>query len=286
MTPHRGGEDVVVLGATGMLGTALRHEFPAAARFSRDDLDIRDGRALSSVIRPGVALVVNAAADTRVDLAETSEEHWATNAEAPGRLGELCKSSGALLVHLSTDYVFNGRSSVPYREEDPVDPVNAYGAGKLEGERRVFASGARALIVRTSWVFGLCGSNFVDTILNLAAEGRRELRVVDDQHGRATYARDLARAIRLLVEKDATGIVHFANAGPLTWFSLAREAVLLAGLTCPVVPCSSSEFPRPARRPAFSVLDTSRYEKITGEPAPLLPAALKRYIAERVAPPC
>jgi dTDP-4-dehydrorhamnose reductase len=273
----------VILGASGMLGNALKAEFPLSEAYSREEADLHERGDLERLIQPGVALVLNAAADTRVDLAETSQEHWLTNAEAPGVLAELCRQAGALLVHVSTDYVFNGQSKVPYREEDPVDPVNAYGKGKLEGERRILTSGARALILRTSWVFGLFGTNFVDTILAAVENGRSELKVVDDQRGRPTYTRDLARAIRILVEKDATGVVHFANAGAVTWFELAREAVRLAGNHATVRPCPSSEFPRPATRPAFSVLDTSRYERVAGEAPPPFASGLSRYIAERAA---
>lgn len=265
-----------------MLGRALRTEFPDARAFTRAEADIVAPDVLEGLIVPGVSLVLNAAADTRVDLAETDPSHRETNAAAVGRMARLCAAAGATLVHVSTDYVFDGTSTEPYLEDHPVDPVNAYGAGKLEGEQHVRASGARFLIVRTSWVFGAGGANFPEAILEQVALGRTELRVVSDQHGRPTYAPDLAHAIRRLVEVDATGIVHFANSGATTWFGLATELVRAAGHPEVIVKaCTSNEFPRPAKRPGYSVLDTSRYERLTGEPPPPWQDALARYLAIR-----
>ncbi|MBL8115306.1 MAG: dTDP-4-dehydrorhamnose reductase [Acidobacteria bacterium] len=265
-----------------MLGRALRAEFPAARAFARSEADLSSPGVLEKLIVPGVSLVLNAAADTRVDLAETDPAHRETNAAAVGRLARLCAAAGAMLVHVSTDYVFDGTATEPYLEDHPVDPVNAYGAGKLEGERQVVASGARFLIVRTSWVFGVGGANFPEAILRQVALGRTELRVVSDQRGRPTYAADLAHAIRRLVDVGATGIVHFANSGETTWFGLAAELVRAASHPeVAVKPCTSDEFPRPAKRPAYSVLDTSLYERLTGEPPPPWQAALARYLAIR-----
>jgi dTDP-4-dehydrorhamnose reductase len=213
-----------------------------------------------------VKVVWNAAADTRVDLAESDPAHLAVNDVAVGVLAGLCRDAGALLVHVSTDYVFDGRPGRPFREDDSVAPVNAYGRGKAGGERRALASGAEVLVVRTSWVFAPGGVNFVDTILGLAASGRTELKVVDDQRGRPTFAPDLAGALVKLVGAGARGVVHFANAGETTWFGLASEALARAGFShVRLVPCATSEFPRPAARPASSVLDTSLYERLTGE---------------------
>ncbi len=160
--------------------------------------------------------------------------------------------------------------------------MNAYGAGKLAGERKALESGARVLIVRTSWVFGPGGHNFVDTILKLAESGKEQLKVVADQTGRPTYAADLARAIRLLVEVHAKGVVHFASGGETTWFELAREALVLADFPDLVVtPCTSADFPRPARRPHFSVLDTMKYELLTGETPRSWRKGLALYVEER-----
>ncbi len=272
----------VILGASGMLGRALQREFPAARPLTLDDLDIRDTPALSLVIRSGVDLVLNAAADTRVDLAETDDGHLTTNDVAVGVLARLCQEVNACLVHVSTDYIFGGDATRPYLEDDPVNPINAYGRGKLAGEEKVRESGVRALIVRTSWVFGAGGVNFPDTILNLAEGGRKTLRVVTDQVGRPTYAVDLARAIRILLEKNVMGTVHFANSGAVGWFDLAAETLQRAGFRdVSIEACLASEFPRPARRPGYSVLDTSRYEALTGTCPRPYTLALDDYLAER-----
>ena len=256
----------LILGAGGMLARGLAAQRPHATALGVGELDVTDAAALARAIVPGVSVVWNAAADTRVDLCESDPGHLAVNDVAVGEVARLCRDAGALLVHVSTDYVFDGRPGRPWREDDPVDPVNAYGRGKLGGERRALASGAEVLVVRTSWVFAPGGVNFVDTILGLAESGREELKVVDDQRGRPTYAPDLARALVKLVGSGARGLVHFANAGETTWYGLAKEALARAGFAgVRVLPCASDEFPRPAARPANSVLDTSRYEEMTGE---------------------
>jgi dTDP-4-dehydrorhamnose reductase len=272
----------VILGAGGMLGRALGREFPEAERFTHAALDITDGVALRAALTPDTHLVLNAAADTRVDAAETDPHHVRVNVVAVGVLAALCRKLGATLVHLSTDYVFSGKGIRPYREDDPVDPVNAYGRAKLMGERRTFEEGHEVLVVRTSWVFGMGGPNFVDTILKRVEGGARDLSVVDDQVGRPTFAGDLAAAIRRLVEKRVTGVVHFANAGEASWFELASEAIAREGRTDVAMrPVPTSEFPRPARRPHWSVLDTSLYERLTGNAPRSWREALGDYLADR-----
>lgn len=265
-----------------MLGRALGREFPAAERFTRAALDITDVPAVHAALKPGIRLVLNAAADTRVDAAETEPRHNRVNHIAVGLLAARCSEIGATLVHVSTDYVFSGRGIRPYREDDPTDPVNSYGRGKLAGERRAFEEGDEVLVVRTSWVFGAGGSNFVDTILKRVEAGGRELSIVDDQFGRPTFAGDLAAAIRALVERRVTGIVHFANTGDATWYELAGEALRLSGRTdIALKPVPSEEFPRPARRPKFSVLDTALYERLTKSAPRPWREALAAYLVER-----
>ncbi len=277
-----GGGTELILGAGGMLARGLAAERPHALSLGIRDLDITDPAALARAVVPGVSVVWNAAADTRVDLAETDPAHLAVNDVAVGVLAGLCREAGALLVHVSTDYVFDGRAGRPWREDDPVSPVNAYGRGKLGGERRALASGAEVLVVRTSWVFAPGGVNFVDTMLGLARSGKTELKVVDDQRGRPTFAPDLARALVRLVAAGARGVVHFANSGETTWYGLAREALARGGFPhVRLVPCTTAEFPRPAARPANSVLDTSRYERITGEPPRHFTAALDEHLRLR-----
>lgn len=272
----------LVLGAGGMLARALVAEVPGARALSIDDCDITDPAAISRAIGPGVRVVFNAAADTRVDRCESEPDHLAVNDVAVGAVAERCREVGARLVHVSTDYVFDGRGTRPYLEDDPVDPVNAYGRGKLGGERRALASGADVVVVRTSWLFGVGGLNFPDTILKLCASGRTELKVVDDQRGRPTHARDLARAMRLLAEREARGVVHFANAGDVTWYGFASEVVRRGGFPhVRVVPCTSAEFPRPAARPGYSVLDTARYAALAGEAPRPWADALADYLKER-----
>jgi dTDP-4-dehydrorhamnose reductase len=191
-------------------------------------------------------------------------------------------------VHVSTDYVFSGKGIRPYREDDPVDPVNAYGRAKLMGERRAFEEGRDVLIVRTSWVFGMGGVNVVDTILKKVESGARDLSVVNDQIGRPTFATDVARAIRQLVEKRVRGVVHFANAGEATWHELVSEALAREGHTDVLMrPVPTSELARPARRPRWSVLDTALYERLTGIVPRSWREALGEYLNDRraAAPP-
>ena len=265
-----------------MLGRALGREFPAAERFTHAALDITDVPAVHAALQPGVRLVLNAAADTRVDAAETDPRHTRVNHVAVGLLAARCSEIGATLVHVSTDYVFSGKAIRPYREDDPVDPVNAYGRGKLAGERRAFEEGDEVLVVRTSWVFGTGGANFVDTILKRVEAGGRELSVVNDQVGRPTFAGDLAAAVRALVERRVTGIVHFANAGDATWYEVAREALRLSGRTDVALrPVTTGDFPRPARRPRHSVLDTGLYERLTKTAPRPWSEALAAYLEER-----
>ncbi len=265
-----------------MLGRALGREFPAAERFTHAALDITDVPAVHAALEPGVRLVLNAAADTRVDAAETDPHHTRVNHVAVGLLAARCSEIGATLVHVSTDYVFSGRAIRPYREDDPVDPVNAYGRGKLAGERRAFEEGDEVLVVRTSWVFGTGGANFVDTILKRVEAGGRELSVVNDQVGRPTFASDLAAAVRALVERRVTGIVHFANAGDATWFEVAREALRISGRAdVGLKPVATADFPRPARRPKHSVLDTALYERLTKTAPRPWGEALAAYLEER-----
>jgi dTDP-4-dehydrorhamnose reductase len=272
----------VILGAGGMLGRALGREFPEAERFTRAALDITDGAALRAALAPDTRLVLNAAADTRVDAAESDPHHVLVNFVAVGALAALCRKLDATLVHVSTDYVFSGKGIRPYREDDSLDPVNAYGRAKLMGERRAFEEGQEVLVVRTSWVFGMGGVNFVDTILKRVEGGARDLSVVNDQVARPTFAADLAWGIRRLVEKRVTGVVHFANAGDATWFELASEALAREGHADVLVrPVPTSAFPRPARRPRWSVLDTSLYERLTGGVPRSWREALGDYLADR-----
>jgi dTDP-4-dehydrorhamnose reductase len=210
--------------------------------------------------------VVNAAAFTHVDRCETERDAARrANALGPGVLAEACAAAGSRLAHVSTDYVFRGDGSEPYREDDPPDPVSAYGATKLEGEGLVLGAAPDALVVRTSWVFGE-GRNFLGAILGQAAlrrDGSVEgpLRVVDDQRGRPTYAEDLALAIVGLLEGGCRGLYHVANAGVATWWDLSRVTLDLAGYSDIAIDrIRSSDLDLPAPRPHWSVLDCAKAE--------------------------
>lgn len=262
----------IVIGPTGQLGSALVRRLGAtpghelAAALGRSVLDLRRVARIPEVLGPEVAradVVVNAAAYTDVDGCETAaEECHLVNAEAPGRIARACRNHGVPLVHVSTDYVFDGQGSTPYREDDPPAPRSVYGRSKLEGECRVLEACPEALVVRTSWLYG-AGRNFVATIFAHAARVLAgeipELRVVDDQTGRPTYAEDLAGGIVALVEASCQGLYHLANSGLATWWELARAALDHVGhADLPVARVSTAEFPRPAPRPAWSVLDLEK----------------------------
>jgi dTDP-4-dehydrorhamnose reductase len=269
------GRRWLVVGAGGQLGRCLverleaggRHRLVAAYDHSALDVTDREAarRAVAEVAGGPPDVVANAAAMTHVDRCEGEpEEAWRANAEAPGWLAEACRTVGAKLVHVSTDYVFDGTARYPYREDDATGPRSVYGRSKLEGERRVLAGCPGALVVRTAWVFGP-GRNFVRTILEAADRARRgegpPLRVVDDQRGAPTWAGHLADAILALVEADASGIYHVTNSGVASWWELARAAVDAWGHPeLPIEKVTTQEFPRPAPRPAWSVLSLAKLE--------------------------
>jgi dTDP-4-dehydrorhamnose reductase len=263
----------LVTGAGGQLGRALMARLGASAQpLTRGDLDVTDAAAVSAVVqsaRPDV--VINATAYNKVDAAESElEAAFAVNATAVQNLALAAKRVGALLVHVSTDYVFDGAQSRPYVEDDAPSPINAYGRSKRAGEMALEAVGAPALLVRTSGVFGPGGSqakggSFVDRILERARTGAA-LRVVDDQRFAPTYAPDLAAALVALLAAKATGIVHVTNEGTCSWYELAVAALELAHVGATVDRISSTELAAPARRPAYSVLSNARYAERTGAP--------------------
>ena len=249
---------ILVTGKDGMVGWELARALPALGEvvaLGRGELDIADPVAVIATVRkvrPDV--IVNAAAYTAVDKAESDRENaFLVNAAGPGFLAAEAKALGALLVHYSTDYVFDGTKQTPYVETDPTNPLSVYGQSKLAGEQAIQASGCRHVILRTSWVYASRGKNFLLTMLRLAKE-RPELRVVDDQRGAPTWARDIAEVTRAVLRRPEapSGIYHCTAAGETTWCGFAREIVRLAGLATPVVPITTAEYPTPARRPANS----------------------------------
>lgn len=255
-----------------MLGTDL-HDLLASlgepvVALSRSDLDITDSRAVNAAVAEHApTIIVNCAAYTKVDLAESEESLAnAINGSAVELLAAAANAADALLVQISTDFVFDGTQRTPYEVTDATNPLSVYGKSKLLGEVAAKHSG-KHLIVRTSWLFGPHGHNFVEAIRNQIRKGANSLRVVNDQHGRPTYTPHLAAAIvrlaRLASDSDvARGIVHYADEEACTWYDFARAIAEGSGID--VRPVSSDEYPRPAKRPAYSVLSTERYERLTG----------------------
>ena len=256
-----------VTGARGLLGTEV------CAQLQRDDvayvatdleLDVRDPVALERFAeRTPFTHVINCAAYTKVDACEVNEtEAYAINATGAANVARI--SRGRIAVHVSTDYVFDGSASAPYREDAPTGPINAYGRTKLAGERAFLDANDRSYVVRTSWLFGAAGPSFVRTMLNVLAT-RPEVRVVDDQRGRPTASVDLAAAvIAVALRVPEPGVYHFANAGDVTWFGFASAIKDLAKLPATLVPITTAEYPTPAKRPTWSVLATDKLERALG----------------------
>ena len=260
---------ILLTGATGQVGFELARSLARHGELialDRAALDLADADAIVATVRqvrPG--LIVNAAAYTAVDRAESEPAAaFAVNARAPGILAEEAKRQDALLIHYSTDYVFDGRRTTPYEEDAPTGPLNVYGASKYDGERAIAQSGARALVFRTSWVYGARGSNFLLTILRLAQE-RDELRIVADQFGTPNWCRTLSDATAAAIAHgvpwlaERSGLYHLASTGASTWHGFA-QAIVGDAPRPRVVGIATSEYPTPARRPAYGVLSTRKFE--------------------------
>lgn len=257
--------NILVTGAGGQLGgNLLRRDVPGVSirGLTSSDLDITDVDAVRDAVRPG-DVVLNCAAYTAVDAAETDEDAAAAvNATGPRILAEASARVGARLVHVSTDYVFPGDASTPYEVDDATGPRTAYGRTKLAGERAVLAADPTAVVVRTAWVYTGTGSDFVATMLRLQRE-RDTVSVVDDQVGSPTFAGDLAAGLlELAMRPQVRGVLHATNAGRATWFELARAVFAGVGADPERVrPCTTADFPRPAPRPAYSVLSSAAWEQ-------------------------
>jgi dTDP-4-dehydrorhamnose reductase len=227
-------------------------------------LDLRDPASVARFVEPKFRVVINCAAYTDVDGAEKHEaEADAVNATGLAHLAARCRETGALLVHYSTDYVFDGTASTPYAVDAPRQPQGAYGRTKAHGEELLERSGCAFLMIRTSWLYAPWGKNFVDTIAKFGAE-RPVLRVVGDQRGRPTSAQYLAERSLALIENDARGTFHVTDGGECTWFEFARAIVAGTSGTARVEPCTTAEYPSKTPRPAYSVLDLSRTEAMIG----------------------
>jgi dTDP-4-dehydrorhamnose reductase len=285
---------VAVIGANGQLGSDIvrvqRRDFGAMELIplSRPQLDVSIPEAVQTVL-PACAfdVLINCTGFTKVDEAEEhTREAFLINAQAPRRLAAVCKAKGARFVHVSTDYVFGGERSRPYRETDPPGPLNVYGASKLMGESLArHEHPAGLLTIRVASLFGVAGSsgrggNFVETILRLARE-KGEVRVVSDVRMSPTGTADAARAILSLIEKGAApGVYHVVNSGDASWYEFAREIIRRAGVEARLIPIASRDYPTAALRPVYSVLDNRKASAIVGE-MPSWQDALDRYLAEK-----
>jgi len=275
---------LLVTGSYGQLGKALLAEAGnrglSAEGRDVDTIDITDRLAVMEwITETNPQVVVNCAAYTAVDDCEEHEdEARKVNATAVAHLADACNATGSKLIQVSTDYVFDGTASKPYLEDDPVAPASAYGRTKLLGEQAA-RTAADHLIVRTAWLYGVGGRHFVGAIQRQIEAGNRQLRVVADQFGSPTFCGDLAAAILDLAAVDATGTVHAVNSGITSWHGFATEIVRVLGARVEVVAVATDEFPRAARRPSYSGLDTSRIEKLIGRRMPSWQDALDRYLA-------
>ena len=279
----RMGDRILITGAEGMLGRELTSKFlKEGYEVTPTDiaqLDINDSKAcLQYLEKTRAQIVINCAAYTLVDKAEEEpDKAMEVNGYAPGILAEAVKEAGSFLVHYSTDYVFDGTKEGFYLEDDAPSPLSMYGRSKLEGEKRIQASGCNFLIIRSEWLFGKLGNHFIRSIVK-AASRMRYLEVVNDQIGSPTYAVDLAEATELLIRKKANGIVHFTSSGVTSWYDFTKLIFGELGIEKEIRPITSDELNRPAKRPRNSKLDGSKYIHITGQIPPAYDDALQRYL--------
>lgn len=283
--------NILVTGANGQLGSELRKlGFTVLDEVFYTDvaeLDITSYEAVNKYVEEHeIDTIVNCAAYTAVDRAEDESALAAKiNTEAVANLAKIAYKQDCLLIHVSTDYVFDGTGQSPYTEKDKTCPVSVYGRTKLAGEEAIVKSGCLHIIIRTAWLYSTFGNNFVKTILRLAKE-RTELNVVADQVGSPTYAEDLARAIVVIMENDDRGahegVYHFSNEGICSWFDFASEIVRLSGLSCEVNPVTTEEYPTKTKRPAYSVLDKTKIKKTFEVPVPDWQESLKKCMKDLI----
>jgi dTDP-4-dehydrorhamnose reductase len=263
---------IVVTGANGQLGSELRDISAAYPQFdfiflTREDLPVQDDAktlAFFEAARP--AYCINCAAYTAVDKAESDKDlAFLVNGRAVGTLAAACKRVNTRLIHISTDYVFDGLSAIPLKEGDPTSPINIYGASKLQGEQLALQQQGETVIIRTSWVYSVYGNNFVKTMIRLMRE-RESINVINDQIGSPTYAADLAGVIGRIVSgpRFIPGIYHYSNEGQISWYDFALAIRELTGSACHVNPIPASQYPTPAKRPHYSLLDKSLIKRTYG----------------------
>jgi len=282
---------ILVTGSTGQLGFEVLRAFSPSGHEiiapERSELDfLNPGQVAERVRHFQADWVINCAAYTQVDRAESEmEQAFVINRDSAGQLAGAVAGYGGNLLHVSTDFVFDGKQSRPYREDDDARPLGVYGRSKQEGEQAVRSALPEATILRTAWVYGVHGHNFVKTILRVAREGK-PLKVVNDQLGSPTWARDIAGAIRALVQNRASGIYHYTNAGSTSWHGFATailagaEAAGFALETTSVEAIPTSGYPTPAQRPAYSVLDTGKIQSLLTAPIPHWRDSLNRMLKE------
>ena len=286
--------NILVTGANGQLGTELRNitagsrnryifsdviSLPGVETVNLDITNIEAIRIICESER--IDVIVNCAAYTNVDKAEDDTQMaMLINSTAAGNLARVAGERGATLIHISTDYVFNGRTAIPYKEDHPTAPLGVYGSTKLAGEKEIEKYGCRWIILRTAWLYSPYGRNFVKTMRQLTAE-RDSLKVVFDQVGTPTYARDLASLIATIIDRgmlDRTGIYHFSNEGAISWYDFAKAICELCGNTCDIKPCHTGEYPTKAVRPHFSVFDKTKVKETFGISIPYWKDSLKDCI--------
>ena len=278
---------VLVTGSRGQLGDAIRRRIDRLPAYTFtltdiDELDLCDKKAVLDFVRRGrYAYIINCAAYTAVDRAESDAERCLSiNRDAVGHLATAAREVGARIIHISTDYVFDGRATRPYREDDPPSPTSVYGRTKLAGEQILLRElPTDAVILRTAWLYSEVGNNFVKTMLRLGAE-RPEIRVVNDQLGSPTYAGDLAEAVLHILTAPTfhPGIYHYTNEGTCSWYDFACHILRVAHPTCTVHPIPTTDYPTPAARPAYSVLDKSRIRTVYGLQIPRWQDSLDRCL--------
>lgn len=280
---------VLVTGANGQLGSEIKElsvNFPNHQYFfeGSEGLNITDAKEVEAYIQSKeIDIVINCAAYTQVDKAE-SEEIAAekVNAEGVKNISKALEQRNGKLIHISTDYVFNGKNYLPYKEDDAIDPIGVYGRTKREGEEFFLNSKVEGAIIRTAWVYSSYGNNFVKTMMRLGQD-RDELNVIFDQVGSPTYAKDLAEVCLKMLDFDFNGkqeVYHYSNEGVLSWYDFAKSIMEIGGISCSISPIETKDYPTPARRPNYSLLNKSKIKKDLGIEIPYWKDSLKKCIKE------